>query len=486
MRFSTLLFPPAGLVVLWRSTLGKGRKLFGTFFVLLYCIPYTALIVWLMIRFTGLQVEWRGGFPPVLTYSKTLPNFEALEKNRAQHAQQTSSNISAPTNNSIPYWTDFRGPRRDGIYDETPIRTNWPAKGLIELWHQPIGGGYGSFVVAHGLAFTMEQRRDCEVATAYDLQTGREVWTNGWAGYFQESMGGDGPRATPVSDGDKIYAQGAEGELRCIEALNGKTIWSKNILTDNGASELAYGMASSPLIVGEKLIVQPGGPNGRSVVAYNKHTGAVIWKSLDDPAAYSSPMRVNLAGKEQLLIVTATRAVGLDVESGKLLWEQPWVVNLNNRNIAQPVVLSSNQFLLSAGYNTGCQAVEITRSESGFAARTIWKNKFLKNKFTSSVVSNGYIYGLDEDILTCLDARSGERKWKDGRYGYGQLLLAEGRLIILTGEGELALVIATPERHEELARFQAIHGKTWNHPAIDHGKLLVRNAVEMACFNLTP
>jgi outer membrane protein assembly factor BamB len=147
-------------------------------------------------------------------------------------------------------------------------------------------------------------------------------------------------------------------------------------------------------------------------------------------------------------------------------------------------MLDTNRFLLSAGYNTGCEAVEIAKSDSGFVTKTVWKNKFLKNKFTSSVYSAGYIYGLDEDILTCLDARTGERKWKDGRYGYGQLLLAGGNLIILTGEGELALVKASPEKHEELARFQAIHGKTWNHPAMDHGKLLVRNAVEMACFNL--
>jgi outer membrane protein assembly factor BamB len=486
LRAGTLLFPPAGLILLWWSAFRPGRKLFGTFFILLYCLPYSALVIWLLMRFTGLEVEWRGGFPPVLTYSKTVPDFGAVEKDRAQRASQPLRPISDHTNFPPPYWTSFRGPNRDGHYRETTVSTNWPAKGLAQLWHQPVGGGYASFVTANGMAFTIEQRREQEVVVAYDEPTGHELWTNGWSAYFRESMGGDGPRATPTFDNGRLYAIGAEGELRCIESSSGKTIWSKNILTDNAAPQLAYGVAHSPLIVGEKLIVQPGGPNGKSIVAYNKNTGAAIWKSLDDPAAYSSPMLVTLAGKEQLLIVTETRAAGLDVETGKLLWEHPWVVNLNNRNIAQPVILDTNRFLLSAGYNTGSEAVEITKSDSGYTAKTIWKNKFLKNKFTSSVYSDGYVYGLDEDILTCLDARTGERKWKDGRYGYGQLLLARGNLIILTGEGELALVKANPEKHEELARFQAIHGKTWNHPAISHGKLLVRNAVEMACFNLLP
>ncbi len=486
LRAGTLLLPPVGMFLLWKGTRGLGRKIFGTFGILLYCLPYFALIVWLLIKFTGLQVEWRGGFPPVLTYSKTLPNYDAVERSRAKQTTLTAVVLTnRATANSPPYWTDFRGPNRDGHYDETPILTNWPATGLRELWREPIGGGYGSFVIADGLAFTIEQRRESEVAAAYDVATGREVWTNGWAGMFQESLGGDGPRATPTYKEGKLYVQGAEGEFRCLEAATGKLIWSKNILADNGTGNLTYGMASSPLIVTDKVIVQAGGQNGKSVAAYDKLTGKPVWKSLDDSPAYSSPMAVNLAGQRQLLIATEKRVVGLAIEDGRLLWEHPWVVKLNNRNIAQPVVLSSNRFFISAGYGTGCEAVEISKGDAGFSARTVWKNTFLKNKFSSSVFWQGYIYGLDEDMLTCLRADTGERQWKDGRYGYGQLLLADGYLIILSGEGELALVKAAPERHVELARFSAIHGKTWNHPAIADGKLLVRNAVEMACFDLS-
>ena len=488
LRMWTLLLPPVGLALLWRSTARLRRKLFGTIGILLYCLPYCALIIWVLMRTTGLQVEWRGGFPPVLTYSKTLPDYDAVDKSRAaQHGLP----VPAATNSAIaalpPYWTDFRGPNRDGLYGETPILTNWPAAGLRELWRQPIGGGYASFVVAEGLVFTIEQRRDFEVTAAYDLATGREVWTNGWAAHFQESMGGEGPRATPTYHEGKLYVQGAEGDFRCLEAATGKTLWFKNVLKDTMSGLLYFGMASSPLVVDDKVIVQSGdSPGKKSVVAYDRATGAVIWGALDDSGAYGSPMLVTLAGQRQLLIATERRVVGLAVETGQLLWEFPWVVNLHNRNVAQPVLLNTNRFMLSAGYGTGCEAVEIGKTDTGFSARSVWKNKFLKNKFTSSVCWNGFVFGLDEDLLSCLNADTGERQWKDGRYGYGQLLVASGCLIILSGEGELALVRAIPDHYEELARFQAIHGKTWNHPAIAHGKLLVRNAVEMACFDLSP
>ena len=484
LRLWTLLFPPAGLVLLWRGSAGVFRKLFGTLGILLYCLLYSALIIWLLMITTGLQVEWRGGFPPVLTYSKTLPNFDAVDQSRAAQRTATNAVTNLASNAPAPYWTDFRGPNRDGHYDEMPILTNWPVAGLRELWRQPIGGGYASFTVAEGLAFTIEQRRDFEVVAAYDLATGREIWTNGWPAHFEESLGGEGPRATPTYRDGKLYAQGAEGELRCLQAVTGKILWSTNILKATQSELLAYGMAASPLVVDDKVIVLSGDAPACSVIALNGATGAFIWKSLTDSGAYGSPMLVTLAGQRQLLIATEKRVVGLNVESGDLLWEHPWVVNLKNRNVAQPVILGPNRFMLSAGYGTGAEAIEITKAPSGFLANTVWKNKFLKNKFTSSVFWNGFVFGLDEDMLTCLNAETGERQWKDGRYGYGQILVASGCLLILSGEGELALVRAIPDRYEELARFQAIHGKTWNHPAIAEGKLLVRNAVEMACFDV--
>jgi outer membrane protein assembly factor BamB len=244
-------------------------------------------------------------------------------------------------------------------------------------------------------------------------------------------------------------------------------------------------MAASPLIVDEKVIVLPGGLNGSSVVAYDKRTGAILWKSLDEAQAYTSPMLVTLSGERQILVVGASRVVGLEVDEGSLLWRHPWVTN-QGINVAQPLLLGGDRVFLSAGYGHGAEVLEVTQDESGFRPRSLWSNTRMKNKFTSSVLHEGHVYGLDEAILACLDPSTGELKWKGGRYGYGQLLVASGHLIVLTERGELALVRATPERHEELAKFQAIEGKTWNHPAIADGVLLVRNASEMAAFAIAP
>jgi outer membrane protein assembly factor BamB len=296
-------------------------------------------------------------------------------------------------------------------------------------------------------------------------------------------MGGDGPRATPTWDEGRIYALGAEGELRCLDAETGRLVWSKNVLRENGASNLQWGMAAAPLVVEENLVVLPGGPAGRSVVAYNKRTGEPVWGALDDKQSYTSPMLVTLAGERQILVVTARRALGLTT-GGKLLWEYPWSTQYDI-NAAQPVIVGPDRFLLSAGYGHGAALVRVTKSGDKYSATTVWENTRLKNKFTSSVLHEGYVYGLDEAILACIDAANGELKWKGGRYGYGQLVLATGHLIVATEDGDVALVRATPERHDELVRFSALDGKTWNHPAISQGVLLVRNGTEMSAFRIS-
>jgi outer membrane protein assembly factor BamB len=396
---------------------------------------------------------------------------------------------SAPANDAPgASWTDFRGANRDGRYTATPIRTVWPREGLPQLWKQPVGGGYASFVVANGRAFTIEQRRNQEVVAAYDVQSGREVWTNAWAANFQESMGGDGPRATPTYHEGRIYALGAEGELRVLDASTGAVIWRRNILTDSRAYNLSWGMSASPLIVDDKVIVLPGGTRASSIVAYNKATGDVVWKSLDDEQGYTSPMLVTLGGVRQILVVSASRAIGVTVDAGRLLWEYPWKT-FNGINVAQPIVFAHNgndRVFLSASYGTGAAVFEVTKAGDGFQTKTVWENQRMKNKFSSSVLHNGFIYGLDESILACLDANTGEQKWKGGRYGYGQILLAGDHIIVLTEDGEVALVKASPARHEEVAKFQAISGKTWNHPVIADGRLLVRNIQEMAAFDIAP
>lgn len=437
--------------------------------------------------------------------SQNEAQYAAVEQHRAQQQKEAQSQAAAtpaatPSVQASPgaqpnasttasahaarnYWTNFRGPNRDGKYEEMPVLTSWPAQGLPLVWKEPVGVGYASVAVADGRIYTVEQRRRQEVAAAYDVGTGRELWTQQWNAEYQDETG-DGPRTTPTFDDGWLYVLGATGELRCLNAASGAIRWGKNILSDNQAENLPWAMAASPLVVDDKVIVLPGGTNGKSVVAYNKATGAPAWKVQNDRQAYVSPMLVTLAGKRQILVVSASRVFGLAPENGALLWSQPWDTD-NGINVSQPIVVDNNRLFISSGYGKGAALIEISGSGNSLQAKTVWTNINMKNKFNSSVLHDGHVYGLDEGILSCIEVSTGNRKWKGGRYGYGQLLLASGHLIILSDSGELALVKADPSAYTEVAKFAALDGKTWNNPAIADGKLIVRNAKEMAVYRLT-
>ncbi|MGB2715483.1 MAG: PQQ-binding-like beta-propeller repeat protein [Vicinamibacterales bacterium] len=462
----------------------------------------------------GLRVVLDGGGSPHLRFVKSADaQAEELARHReAQRAQPpppapVAPEPPAPTSEGTPadvtkpslpspiapastprgstYWTDFRGPLRDGHYRQQAIRTDWPADGLKPLWKEPIGGGYASIVIANGRAFTIEQRGAQEVVAAYDVASGRELWTNGWNAAFREMMGGDGPRATPTWAEGRVYALGAQGEFRAIEDGTGRAVWRTNILEDAGARNLQWGMSASPLVVNNTVVVLPGGPNGQSVVAYDRASGTRAWSAQGDQQAYSSPMLVTLAGVRQIVVFSAARLMGLSSDGGKVLWEYPWKTQFDI-NASQPLVVGDNRLFLSSGYGTGAAVIELTRTGDALSVREVWRNIRMKNQFSSSVLQDGYIYGLDEAILACVDAATGDLKWKGGRYGYGQVILASGHLVVLTEDGNLALVRATPERHEERVRFPVLEGKTWNVPAMSDGFLLVRNLAEMAAFDLRP
>jgi outer membrane protein assembly factor BamB len=478
---ASVILPPLGIVLLWmRRGTATATKVLAT-----------VAIVALGAGYVFLYWQWSGKAAKDAHYA-------ALEANRAEQASQPIIPSQPNTNTAQPgasptgspgatneaahagrnYWTNFRGPQRDGRYEEMEVLTAWPAQGPPLLWKQPVGIGYASFVVADGRAYTIEQRRGKETAAAYDVGTGREVWTQSWNAEYKDSTG-DGPRSTPTWDDGRLYALGATGELRCLDAKTGAVIWGKNILTENQASNLPWAMAASPLVVDDKVIVLPGGTSNNSVVAYNKMTGAPVWKSQSDRQAYVSPMLVTLAGRRQVLVVSASRVFGLEPGNGSLLWSYDWGTDMGI-NVSQPIIVDNNRFFISSGYGKGAALVEV----SGSGTRTIWENVSMKNKFNSSVLYQGFVYGLDEGILTCVDVNTGERKWKGGRYGYGQVILASGHLIISSDTGDLVLVRATPDQHSEVARFSALQGQTWNYPAIAGGRLLVRNGTQMAAYNI--
>jgi outer membrane protein assembly factor BamB len=499
---ASILLPPVGLALLWtRGGISTQKKLICSLLIAALGAGYLFLLLGsninLFVRDPNAEAHYtelerhraqqreqsaEAATIPVSGEAAAAASPVAQAPDGAASATTNSDEAKAGSKGSRNYWTNFRGPGRDGRYDELEILTAWPSEGPRKLWKQPVGGGYSSFVVAEATAFTIEKRRNQEVVAAYNVETGRELWTHAYNADFIQSEG-DGPRATPTWDEGRLYTLGGTGELRCLDARSGKLIWSVNILRDNQAENLSWGMAASPLVVGDKVITLPGGTSGKSVVAYNKLTGQPAWKAHNDRQGYTSPMLVRLENKEQILAVSARRVMGLSVEDGALLWEYPWV-NETGINVSQPIVVDNSRFFISAGYGKGAALVEVSRSGDRFAARKVWENISMKNKFNSSVLHNGHVYGLDEGILTCVDVNTGERKWKGGRYGYGQVLLASGHLIITTEEGELVLVKATPEQHTEVARVSALEGRTWNVPALAGGRLLVRNQTEMACYNL--
>lgn len=494
---ASILFPPLGLVLLWIGREQVNIKLLYSVLIIALGVGHFALYSFIIRKldnndahYTELEKhreQQRQQFGNQPTTTDTKQQTPQGSNNQTQTAQQGTqpqnrqTTDTAHAENTRNYWTDFRGPNRDGVYKELAVKTDW--NGLTPMWKQPIGGGYASFVVGEGFAYTIEQRRGQETVAAYDVQTGRELWAQSWNANFQESLGGDGPRATPTYSDGRVYALGATGEFRCFDAKTGKQLWGKNILSEAGASNIQWGMSAAPLVVDDKVIVQPGGSSNNSIVAYNKNTGAPVWKTLNDTASYTSPMLVNLAGRKQILTVTSSRVVGLAPENGTLLWEYPWS-NSASINVSQPIVVDANRVFISAGYGKGAALFEVSGSGNKFSSKTLWENIQMKNKFQSSVLLNGYVYGLDEGILTCLDVNTGERKWKGGRYGYGQLVSANNHLIIIAEDGRLVLVKATPEGHSEVTQIQALQGRSWNVPTIANGKLLIRNATEMACYNI--
>ncbi|NQW04925.1 MAG: PQQ-like beta-propeller repeat protein [Acidobacteria bacterium] len=466
-------------------------------------VATAAVITAVLYQFFNLRVVVYGGGMPHLAFVTTADTqAQAIERDRAAQRTDpvaeviaavsptpdvTSAASAAPIPAAAADWSDFRGPARNGIYTARPIKTNWPNRELTPMWKRPIGAGYASFVTARindvDLAFTIEQRGTQEVVAAYDVATGRERWTSKWSANFREFMGGDGPRATPTYFDGYVYAQGAVGELRALDAATGETIWRTNILEDARASNIQWGMSVSPLIVDDTVIVLPGGSRGQSVVAYNHRTGAHAWSALDDRQAYSSPMLVTIDDVRQVLLVSATRIMGITPDNGALLWDYPWTT-MYDVNAGQPFVVGANRVFMSSGYDKGAVVIEIAMNGSRGSVREVWRNNRMKNQFTSSIVYDGYVYGLDESIMACLDVETGAVMWKGGRYGYGQIAMADGHIIVLTEDGDLALVRATPEKHAEVARFSVLDGKTWNHPAFSDGRLLVRNLKEMAAFDL--
>lgn len=380
-------------------------------------------------------------------------------------------------------YPQFLGPHRNGkIYGQRLAR-DWSKQPPRQIWRQAIGAGWSAFAVRGNSAITQEQRGGLELVVCYDLLTGKVTWSHSDEAHYHDVVAGEGPRATPTIAGGRVYALGATGILNCLDFATGKQIWQKNIIADNKAKPNSWGVSCSPLVLDSLVVVSAGGDNGRSLVAYHRDTGARIWSGGDDRAGYSSPLLATIAETPQILIFNQASVAAHDPHTGKLLWQHPWPNE--QPNVAQPLPLPQDRIFVSSGYGIGCKLFEITRNRAGeFSVQLLWETPRLKAKFSNVIFHEGYAYGLDDGVLVCLDPADGERKWKAGRYGHGQIMLIDDVLLIQEEYGGLALVEARPDQHQELTRFAALDNKTWNNPALAGGYLLVRNHREAACYEL--
>jgi len=433
--------------------------------------------------FTRVDGSIGGSGIPRLVWKWTPSRDAAIPQVRVPPTGPTGDARRFESEDTAWHYPQFLGPDRLAVLSGPALARDWVAHPPQPLWRQPIGLGWSSFAVQGRRAITQEQRQEQELVVGYDLLTGEVLWAHTNLVRFSESLGGAGPRATPTIRDNRVYAMGATGILDCLELTTGKRFWSRDVLGERQLGNIAWGKSCSPLWVHGRVVVTGGDQARDSLLAYDAETGEPQWQAGDDRASYASPIVGVLAGSEQILSINAGSITGHDAKGGAVLWSYAWPGE--TPKVTQPMVVDTNLVLIGAGYGLGSVLLNVDRSTNGaWSVRETWKSRQLKPKFTNLVRRGQHVFGLDEGILTCVRLSDGQRQWKDGRYGHGQLILVDDLLLVQAESGAVVLVEANPDAHRELTRFEAIRGKTWNNPVLVDDLLLVRNDQEAACYRL--
>ncbi len=420
-----------------------------------------------------------------------LPILEWRWKKRMVEAPQIAVNIStnmpAALNITDPdrytnHFDQFLGPNRNAKISGIQLETNWHKYPPTVLWKKPVGTAWSGFAISGHSAITMEQHGEEEYVVCYQLDTGNVLWKHSDRTRYATTIAGEGPRTTPSITKNRVVTLGATGFLNCLDLTTGKKLWGKNIAEDNQAVMPMWGFSGSPLIFRDRVIISAGGTNDSSLVAYNIGNGDKIWAAGTNQTSYSSPCLFTLHDMEQILIFNTHYLVSHEAQTGKVLWQYPWPPD--KPHIAVPVYVPENQIIISSGYGLGAAMLKIEKNTNQFTVNRIWKSTRLKAKFNNFIQKDNHIYGLDDGIFTCLDSRTGETRWKSGRYGHGQMLLVDRWLLVTAETGDLILMEPIPEEHREVFRLPVLSQKTWNPPAMAGDFFLMRNDQEIVCLKL--
>lgn len=462
-------------------------------------------------------------YQPVFGGNANLERFEPrfwneVKKIAVTPAESKTSRLESTTAFDFP---QFLGPDRNGIVKNAMLDA-WATSKPELLWKQPVGDSWSGFAVVNGYAITQEQRDDVECVVCYEVDTGNTVWNHQSVRRHEDysSFGRVGPRATPTIHNGKVIAVSATGVVDCLDGEDGSLVWSFDVPEEVGvdqiaktnsrgltftqeSSSLTWGRSQSPLIVDDMAIVAAGGiakpaepgaevsdirvkSPGATLIAINIETGDEVWRGGDRSIAYGSPVLVTVAGVEQILLVAEDHCVSHDPQTGEELWAYSWPGGSNGAaNCSQATILDNKTIMLSKGYSTGAQVIELENDEGKLVPVPAARDpRVLKTKFSNPVIHDGYAYAISDRFLECVDAKTLKKKWRRRGFGTGQLLLVGDKLLVHAESGQLSIVAASPEKYTELGSIKTVEGTCWNTLAFYKDLVLVRSEKEAACYRL--
>ena len=437
----------------------------------------------LLVRNEGMS----GAFTLTLRWRWTeTAEAQMLARRPADAAPRTNQLDPAAIERALaaPEWPGFRGPARASHHQGPGIATDWSAMPPRQLWKIRVGPAWSSFAVAGDLLFTQEQRGPKEVVVCLRAESGQEIWSQAIETRFYDPLGGPGPRATPtVADGG-LFVTGGTGAVMRLDPATGAIVWKQELPTVAARQPPMWGFSASPLVTRGLVIVYAGGAGDRGVVAFAAKDGRLRWSAAAGDDSYSSPQLNTIAGEELVLMLTNEGLRMLEPSTGRLRLNYEWKVS--GYRALQPHALGNDTILLPTGMGVGTRSIHVARIHGELVAEEQWTSRSLKPDFNDLVTYQNHAYGFDGGSFGCIGLETGERKWRGGHYGKGQVLLLErsGLLLVLSEQGKVVLLRADPAGLAEVASFAALEGKTWNHPVLVRHRLFVRNAQEAACYEL--